>query len=108
MSSDYLIVYITSPDRATAERVADALVDGGYAACVNIIPGLTSVYYWQGEVHHDEEWLLLAKTSRRAWPKLEHCVIENHPDDVPEIVAAPIEEGLPSYLQWVREQTLHV
>jgi periplasmic divalent cation tolerance protein len=107
MASDYLIAFITSPDRATADRIADALVEGGHAACVNIIPGLTSVYYWQGEVHHDEEWLLLAKTTSRAWPKLEQCVADVHPDDVPEVVAAPLEHGLPSYLQWVREQTLH-
>lgn len=107
MASEYLIVFITSPDRATADRIADTLVDGGHAACVNIIPGLTSVYYWQGEVNHDEEWLLLAKTTSRAWPKLEQAVADTHPDDVPEIVAASLEEGLPSYLQWLREQTLH-
>lgn len=105
MPSNHFIVFITSPDRATADEIADTLVGDGHAACVNIIPGLTSIYRWQGEVHRDEEWLLIAKTAQSAYRRLEETVLRLHPDDVPEIVAAPLEQGLSDYLHWVTLQT---
>ncbi|MCS4504319.1 divalent-cation tolerance protein CutA [Arhodomonas aquaeolei] len=105
MSEPHLVALSTCPDRETAERIADALVGGHHAACVNIIPGLTSVYRWAGEVHHDPELLLVAKTTREAFPRLEAAIRENHPDELPEIIAVPIAAGLAGYLQWVTEQT---
>lgn len=105
MASEHLIVFATCPDRATADEIADSLVHDGHAACVNIIPGLTSIYRWQGEVHRDEEWLLIAKTTGGAYRRLEETVLRLHPDDVPEIVAAPLEHGLSDYLNWVSVQT---
>ena len=61
--SERLIALITAPERAVADAIADALVEGRHAACVNIIPGVTSVYRWAGRIERDEEWLLVAKTS---------------------------------------------
>lgn len=105
MSESHLVVLSTCPDRETAERIADALVTGHHAACVNIIPGLTSVYRWAGEVHRDPELLVVAKTTRAAFPRLESTIRENHPDELPEIIAVPVATGLAGYLRWVTEQT---
>ncbi|WP_435101009.1 divalent-cation tolerance protein CutA [Arhodomonas sp. AD133] len=105
MSEEHLVALSTCPDRETAERIAEALVAGHHAACVNIIPGLTSVYRWQGEVHRDPELLLVAKTTRAAFDELEAAIRAEHPDELPEIIAVPIAAGLEGYLHWVTEQT---
>lgn len=103
--SERIVTLTTCPTRDVAERLADALVEGRHAACVNIIPGLTSVYRWQGRIEHDEELLLVAKTTGDAYPGLERTVLALHPDELPEIVAVPVQGGLAGYLQWVSEET---
>lgn len=100
-----IVTLTTCPERAVAEAIAEALVERHHAACVNIIPGLQSVYRWEGEVQRDEEWLLLAKTTRKAYPGLEACILDLHPDELPEIIALDITGGLPGYLKWVGEET---
>ena len=102
-----LVTLTTCPNRAVADALADALVERRHAACVNIIPGLTSVYRWEGRVERDEEWLLVAKTTAAAYAGLEACVLDLHPDELPEIVALPVETGLAGYLAWVGEETTH-
>ncbi len=103
--SERLVTLITAPERMVADAIADALVERRHAACVNIIPGLTSVYRWGGRIEREEEWLLVAKTTESAYPGLEACVLDLHPDELPEIVAAPIATGLAGYLAWVGTQT---
>lgn len=98
------LVFVTVPSRAGAEAIARALVEERLAACVNIIPGLTSVYRWQGQVHSDSETLLLAKTEAGVFPRLQERVQALHEAELPEIVAVGIEQGLPGYLDWVRQQ----
>lgn len=100
-----LVTLTTCPARDVAERIASALVEERHAACVNIIPGLTSVYRWQGRIERDAELLLVAKTTRAAYPGLERTVLRLHPDELPEIVAVPVQGGLAGYLDWVSEQT---
>ncbi|WP_457629311.1 divalent-cation tolerance protein CutA [Oceanithermus sp.] len=97
------VALITVPDEETARRIARALVEEGLAACVNLVPGLTSIYTWQGEMHEDAEWLLLAKTTAKAYPRLETRVSELHPYEVPEVLALPVERGLDRYLAWVQQ-----
>ena len=101
MTNAACIVLCTFPDADAAQTAAGALVEDRLAACVNILPGVTSTYIWDGKVQIDREALLLAKTSRRALPVLEARIVELHPYDVPEIVAVDITAGLPAYLQWV-------
>jgi periplasmic divalent cation tolerance protein len=101
MTDSACIVLCTFPDADGAQAAAGALVGDRLAACVNLLPGVTSVYRWEGEVHTDREALLVAKTSRRALAALEARILELHPYDVPEIVAVDITAGLPAYLQWV-------
>lgn len=104
MPMDVLLCLTTCPDAAAAERIATALVAERLAACVNILPGLRSVYRWQGSVHRDDEWLLLIKTTRDAYPSLQARLPELHPYELPELLAVAVDNGLPAYLRWVHEQ----
>ncbi|GAA5335804.1 MULTISPECIES: divalent-cation tolerance protein CutA [Thermus] len=99
------VVLITVPTEEVAKILARTLVEERLAACVNIVPGLTSVYRWQGEVVEDRELLLIVKTTTFAFPKLKERVLSLHPYTVPEIIALPIAEGHGPYLAWLRENT---
>lgn len=103
MSTEYYVVLCTCPDDRTARDVAAALVEEQAAACVNIVPGLRSVYRWQGAVEEDEELLLLIKTTAASYPAVERIIRARHPYDVPEIIAASLAAGLPAYLSWIGE-----
>ena len=102
---DALLVLTNLPDRASAERLAHALIDDHTAACVNILAECASVYRWQGQVESTTEVPLLIKTARDAYPQLEQAIRTHHPYELPEIVAVPIAVGLPAYLQWVVQET---
>ena len=99
-----LLCFCTCPDDITAARLADTLVDERLAACVNIVPGLRSVYRWQGAVERSDEVLLLIKTTRARLPALSARVVELHPHELPEVVAVEVAGGLSAYLDWVVEQ----
>jgi periplasmic divalent cation tolerance protein len=105
MSADVLLVITNLPDRASAERMAQALIDNRAAACINILAECISVYRWQGKVENATEVPLLIKTTQAAYPRLEQLIRELHPYELPEIVAVPVSTGLPGYLQWVTEET---
>ena len=100
-----LICFCTCPDAGTAERIATALVDERLAACVNILPGLRSIYRWQGKTETAEEVLLLAKTSAWAYPALQDRLRALHPYELPELLAVESASGLPEYLLWVADET---
>jgi len=100
-----LLVLTNLPDRAAAEKLADALIQKRVAACVNILAPCRSVYRWKGAVQHDEEHPVLIKTTRESYAALEAAIREAHPYELPEIVAVPIERGLPAYLDWVATET---
>ena len=100
-----LLVLTNLPDRGIAERMADALIANQLAACVNILAPCRSVYRWQGAVQHDEEHPMLIKTTLERYPALEAEIRAQHPYELPEIIALPIERGLAGYLAWVVEET---
>jgi len=100
-----LLVITNLPDRGAAEKLADALIQKRVAACVNILAPCRSVYRWKGAVQRDEEHPMLIKTTRERYPALEAAIREGHPYELPEIVAVPIERGLPAYLDWVVAET---
>jgi periplasmic divalent cation tolerance protein len=100
-----LLVITNLPERAAAEKLADALVAKRLAACINILAPCRSVYRWQGAVQHDEEHPVLIKTTRAAYAELEAQIRAHHPYELPEIIAVPIERGLPAYLDWVAAET---
>ncbi|BEV13353.1 divalent-cation tolerance protein CutA [Herbaspirillum sp. DW155] len=100
-----LLVLANVPDLAVAERIADALVEQGLAACVNILAPASSVYRWQGKVQRDTEIPLLIKTTQARYQELEQAIVQRHPYDLPEIIALPITSGLPAYLAWMQDET---
>jgi periplasmic divalent cation tolerance protein len=100
-----LLVFTNLPDRASAERLADGLLERRLAACVNILAPCRSVYRWKDAVQHDEEHPMLIKTSAERYAALEQALREGHPYELPEIIAVPIERGLPAYLDWVSAET---
>jgi len=100
-----LLVLTNLPDRAIAEKLAEALIRKRVAACVNILAPCRSVYRWKGAVQHAEEYPVLIKTTRERYAALEAAIREAHPYELPEIVAVPIERGLPAYLAWLADET---
>ncbi len=103
--NEVLLVFTNLPDRATAVRISDALVEEGAAACVNILPESASVYRWHGKVERASEVPLLIKTTRETYPHLESALRRLHPYEVPEIIALPVTAGLPEYLNWVAQES---
>ncbi len=99
------LVYIPVPDEACGREIGRRLVERGLAACANILPRMTSIYRWEGNLEEDRESLLLAKTTAENVPELQILVKEIHPYRLPCVVALPIDSGLPAYLDWVRDQT---
>src|SRR5687767_3724679 len=100
-----LLVLTNLPDRASAERLADAVISQHLAACVNILAPCRSVYRWQGKVQHEEEHPVLIKTADDRYAALEAAIRAVHPYELPEIIAVPVERGLPAYLDWVTAET---
>jgi len=100
-----LVVLTNLPDRAAAERLADVVIEKKLAACVNILAPCRSVYRWKGAVQHDEEHPVLIKTTTERYAELERAIRAAHPYELPEIIAVPVERGLPEYLQWVSAET---
>lgn len=99
------LVFVTVPTKEVAHRIAHNLVESKLAACVNIIPGLESVYVWQGKVATDAELLLKIKTRRALVAQLAAAVKELHPYDECEVTAVDVTGGSDSYLDWVRDST---
>jgi periplasmic divalent cation tolerance protein len=102
---DALVILCTCPDDTVAARIARALVEARLAACVNRLPLTASTYRWQGEVVEQPEVLLLVKTTAARYEALAARLRELHPYEVPEIVAVPVERGLPAYLGWLAAET---
>jgi periplasmic divalent cation tolerance protein len=100
-----LLVLTNLPDRAAAERLADSLIEKRLAACVNILAPCRSVYRWKEAVQHDEEHPMLIKTTAECYPSLEAAIRAGHPYELPEIIAVPVERGLPAYIDWVAAET---
>ena len=104
MSKSYLVLS-TIDSSEGAERIAQHLVEEQLAACVNIIPKITSVYKWKGALERATEYLMILKTSEDRLPQLIHRIKELHPYEVPEVIAFAIKHGYPPYLEWIVSQT---
>ena len=99
----HIIALNTCPDAVTASKLANMLVEKGLAACVNILPAVTSVYRWQGKIEQGNEVMLIIKTRKDVFSQLEETIRDNHPYELPEVVAVPIDTGLKEYLNWIDE-----
>lgn len=103
--SKAVVVFMTAPNRDEAERLAEILINGRLAACVQILPEITSFYHWQGKIERGSEVLILAKTTIDKFPEMEKVVRENHSYEVPEIIAVPSEAVSAPYLAWLKAET---
>lgn len=104
MASDLRTVLVTAPDPETAESLAEAVVGERLAACANLVPGVVSIYRWEGEVRRDGEVLLVLKTTAARAEALRKRVVALHPYEVPEVLVLAVDEGHEPYEAWVRDQ----
>lgn len=102
---EILLVLTNLPNRESAQRVANALIESRAAACINILAECTSVYRWQEKTETASEVPLLIKTTRSAYPQLEAVIHAHHPYELPEIIAVSVNAGLPDYLKWIAQET---
>lgn len=96
-----MVVLCTAPSKEAAQKIADTLISKKLCACANIVSGVLSTFFWQGEVCSEEEVLLIIKTSGSLYEALEQTIKEIHPYDLPEIIALPIVAGSKECLEWV-------
>jgi periplasmic divalent cation tolerance protein len=106
MQYSHIVVFITIDTPANAQKLADKLVTARKAACVNIIPKVSSQYWWQGKIEKADELMLVVKTRAALLDELIALVKQNHPYTVPEIIALPIIGGNPDYLAWLEKETI--
>lgn len=99
------LVYITAPSMEDAKRIGEKLIEERLAACVNVIPGMKSMYHWKGKVETDDEIVVIAKTTSDLVHRLSHKVVDLHPDEVPCVVAVPVAGGNQAFLRWIGEET---
>ena len=102
---EYRIVYMTTEDREQAREIGKVLVEERLAACVNILDGMNSMYWWEGKVQEDNEAVLIAKTKAELMLELTERVKKLHSYDVPCVVSLPLLEGNPDFLEWIGTQT---
>ena len=106
--TNYLVIYVTCPTLEEAEKIGEFMVSSRYAACVNIIPKIKSIYWWEGELQREEEVLLVFKTVAELLPVFEENIKKHHTYSVPEITAVNIDLGSEEYLSWLKKETLNL
>jgi periplasmic divalent cation tolerance protein len=104
-ANDFVLILVTVPNDAVADRIAHTLVAEQLVACVNVVPGVRSIYAWEGEICNEGELQCLLKTRRELFSAVRERVLELHPYQIPEIIALPLVEGHPDYLAWLRGNT---
>lgn len=95
------VIFCTCPSAEVAEQLARGLIEESLAACINILPGVRSVYRWQGEIEIAQEHLLMIKSPCAAYPAIEAAIKARHPYEIPEIIAIDIDRGAADYLKWI-------
>jgi periplasmic divalent cation tolerance protein len=103
--SDTLVVLVTAPTPERAAEIARAVVEERLAACGNVVPGIRSIYRWEGKVQDEAEALLVLKTTRARFEALRDRVLALHPYEVPEVIALRVEAGSSAYLAWIAQET---
>ena len=101
--SEHCVIFITAGSKEEADKISRGLVESKLAFCVSTLPKVQSTYYWEDKIHVDKEFLLIVKTRQDQYEALETWVKNNHSYKVPEIIALPIEQGLPAYLNGIND-----
>ena len=103
--TEFIIVFITAPNEKEAASISRTIVEERLVACVNIIPSVRSIYRWQGRVEDEQEVLMVEKTKKSLFERLQERVNELHSYEVPEIIGLPLVEGSKEYLDWLGQET---
>lgn len=103
--TELMVAFVTTNTEREAASIAQKLVKEKLAACVNIVPNIRSVYDWEGEIHDDQEHLLIIKSLKSKMDKIKGFIEKHHSYEVPEFIALTIDDALPDYLQWVKDVT---
>ena len=103
--TEFIIVFITAPNEKEAASISRTIVEERLVACVNIIPSVRSIYRWQGRVEDEQEVLMMVKTKKSLFERLQERVKELHSYEVPEIIGLPLVEGSKEYLDWLGQET---
>jgi len=101
--TEILVVLCTFPDAEKARQIGTHLVERQYAACINILPGVESIYRWEGKLCREREVMAVIKTTRQAFAVMSRELAELHPYDEPEIIAMPVVDGAAGYLNWLTD-----
>ena len=104
-ANPFAVVLVTAPDLKTARGLARGAVQTRLVACVNLVPGIESHYWWQGRLEQSKEVLLVMKTRKAQLSALEQFVLQRHPYETPEVVSWPLDGSTAKYLDWLREST---
>ena len=99
--TDKILVLTTAGSKEEARKIARVLVERLLAACVNVVPQVTSIYRWEGEIEEAEEFLLVVKTTRAAFERVREAILELHSYEVPECISVAIDGGSVGYLSWI-------
>lgn len=102
----YSVTLVTAPDKKTADKIAEGLIERQLAGCVNIVAGVSSVYRWEEKIQHSDEFLLVIKTKMALIPEITEFVKQNHPYSVPEVIGFPVHDGYQTYLDWLGANTV--
>lgn len=100
-----VLVMSNWPDRETASRAAEQLIEARAAACINLLAPCKSIYHWQGKTESAEETPMFVKTTEERYVEVEGIIRKWHPYELPEIICVPVSGGLPEYLQWIHNET---
>ena len=100
-----IVVLVTTPNREVAESIARRLVEARLAACINIVDGIKSMYWWKGRIEEGNEVLMIIKTRLDLFNELVEKVKKNHVYEVPEVIALPVIIGYRDYINWLEEET---
>lgn len=99
--SSYIVVFMTVPDKKEATKIAQSLLKEKLIACANIVGPVSSLFWWKGKIDKASEFLVIMKSKKNLFKKLSERVKELHSYEVPEVIALPVIDGLPSYLNWL-------
>lgn len=105
---DYIQVFTTTAKKEDAKKIAKALLEKRLAACAQVMGPIGSSFWWKGKIDKAQEWMCIIKSKKSLYKKIEKCIKQNHPYQVPEIVGIPITAGNKDYLKWLDEELMRL